>query len=261
MAFDTQRYSPSAEERERASEEWHYNDLRAQKAEGVGYYLSRGWQYKPCGIRLNEKIWTCDDCQKLFCYPALKYCSAKNIYKYEKIYVCSSCKGRNGYNNDTGDKRGSVIYFQNEWELGAEQIADYTFIVPKLIRQISEYKIYEDLETLLWVRRRMTKSTLKNPSPEELALSRIIERLRVNYVRRLNLEESVCILGQLLTSNRINGWQCYTPSDEIISNCGEQPLEAIWDKYPFPVLDTATQKVDIKYYDCHNPYVKSILSL
>ena len=257
-----QEDKPSPEDIERREAEWEYNDLRNRKAEGINYYLSRGWVYAPNGMRLNNKSWNCDECQKNRYYPALKYRSAKDPETYKQgIYVCANCKGEHGYNNDPEDARGSLLYYHKEWEFGWKQIEDKNFIVPRLIRQIAEYPIYKDLQSLMWVRKRITNSTLGNPSNEELGLGKIIERLRVNYVTELNKEESVCVLGQLLTSNRIKAWQCYSPAQELVFDRGEQPLESIWDKYPFPVLNSAIMQISFTYYDCYTPYVKNIMSI
>ena len=252
----------SPEEVEKRIQEQIYRDLRDQKAEGIYYYLSRGWKYTPSGMNLNNSFWNCDECQKNRYYPALKYRSAKDPETYEQgIYVCSVCKSKHGYNNDPDDTRGSLLYYHKEWEVSLKKINDTHFIVPRLMRQIHEYAIYKDLESLMWIRKRMSKSTLANPSPKELALSQIIERLRVNYVSELNTEESICVLSELLKGNRIKAWQSYMPSCDLVFNRFDQSFESLWDKYPFPVLNSTTMDIAFKYYDCRIPRMNSINTL
>jgi len=131
--------------------------------------------------------------------------------------------------------------------------------MPRLIRQIHEYPIYADLKQLLWVRSKMSKSTLGNPSPEHKILAGTIERLRMNYVTELNKEEATCVLSNLLSTNRLSAWQCYVPNN-ILEHNGS-PLESLWDQYPFPDLNHSTLEITFKTYDYRQPNVNKISSL
>ena len=243
--------------REMMEEEIDRNDLLERKAFGVDYYLSRGYRHEPSGSRLNETAWTCDGCERLRYYPALKYRSAKD--SRELIFVCADCKKDHGYNDDPKDTRGSLLYWHKEWELKYQSINGVRFIMPRLIRQIHEYPIYADLKQLLWVRSKMSKSTLGNPSSGHKILSEIIERLRMNYVPELNKEEATCVLSNLLSTNRIDAWQCYVPND-LLEHSG-LPLESLWDKYPFPDLNHSTLEITFKLYDYRLPNANKISSL
>ena len=236
-------------------EERERNYLRERKAFGVDYYIDKGYKHES-GISLNVKNWNCDDCKKLQIYPAMKYRSVVNDGSYHLgNFVCSNCKHKHSYNNDPKDKRGSVVYYHKEWELGfyevinPETITAFQMIMPRLLRQIHEYPIYEDLKKVLSVRGNLTKSTLGNPSVEYTQLQKTIENLRMNYVSELRVEEAVSVLSNMVQSNRIDPAQCYIPH-AIYHNKRydllQDSVESLWEKFPFPNY-YGNNKMSVKY--------------
>jgi len=246
-------------------EERERNDLLERKAFGIDYYLSRGYRHEPSGSRLNETAWTCDDCKKLQIYPAMKYRAVVNDgYYHLGDFVCSNCKHNHSYNNDPTDKRGSVVYYHKEWELGFYEVIDpntitaFQMVMPRLLRQIHEYPIYEDLKRVLSARGSLTKSSLCNPSVEYTLLKKTIENLRMNYVSELKVEEAVSVFANMVQSNRINPAQCYIPNSiyhnkryDLLQN----PVESLWDKFPFPNY-YGNNKMSVKYLSNQTNYTR-----
>jgi hypothetical protein len=170
--------------------EFEQNQDRAKRADTVAYY--EGSDAEPYGLLLNRKLWICNDCKMFFAHPQTKYRSLLDDADYYKgAFVCSKCKGRHGYNPDPKDTKGSVAYYHDVWELTTYDYQGNLFILPKMFHQLSTYPLFTDLESLLWVRKRMTNSTLANETPEVAEIAKILHAIRLFHMKELTLEESL----------------------------------------------------------------------